>query len=156
MPAFYSFFKFLLYVTFLLWSCEGKVSPYIEILLLCCAVSVQAHAMKLSVHQTYKFVWLSSTNTGSLFIQRGFSLALSLTVGRGSTWGTFPLEGPLVMVERMQVILCGPLLPFGHNKRPLILFIVSFSWKFVDALWYLCSFTPGCIWHLLVVGLPWF
>ena len=93
MPAFYSFFKFLLYVTFLLWSCEDKVSPYIKILLLCCAVSVQAHAMKLSVHQTYKFVWLSSTNTGSLLIQRGFSLALSLTVCRGWTWGTFSFRG---------------------------------------------------------------
>ena len=80
MPAVYFFFNFLLYVTSLLWSCEGKSQ---QRLLLCCAVSVEAYAMKLSVQQTCKSVWLFSAHACGLLIQRRLSWALGLTMGRG-------------------------------------------------------------------------
>ena len=130
------------------------VRAKIEILLFCCAVSVQAHSMKLSVQQTYKSIWLSSAYADSLLIHRFISWALCLTMGRGSTLGTSPIErsthygwkkasGP-------------PLVALWSQQETTLPFHCQFFWKFLDALWGFCSLSLGCRWHLLVVGLPLF
>ena len=112
--------------------------------------------MKLSVQQqTYESVWLSSTHWGSLLMQRGLSLALGLTVGLESTWGTSPRGFYSLLLKESKwsfVVPCRPLVTTrDHSSFSVSVSLRSSLVPYEVSVLYLLG-ADGICWWLIFLG----